>query len=132
MFATSEFTGLPARSAILPARSVPHRETTGMRTAPAPRKRVPGPTVRGELLGFVVRRAYLGGDPSPLADLVAVLLGPGPDVRGVGRRAPTAPRAARATPPAGDPAARADVGGQGVAQLGGILLGQVDLVRRSV
>ena len=36
MFAISEFTGLAVRSGILPARSVPHRETTGMRTVPAP------------------------------------------------------------------------------------------------
>src|SRR5882757_6227100 len=99
-----------------------------MRTVPAPPK---GSRDRqsGKLLGFVVRRPHLGRDPAALADLVAVLLGPGPDVGGVRRRAATAPRPARATAPAGDPASRADISGQGVAQFCGVLLGQVDLVR---
>src|SRR6266545_2201914 len=93
MFATSEFTEcLPAQRPS-PGTRCPQYETTGMRTVPTPHGRRDRESA-GFLLGFVVRRAHLGGDPAPLAHLVAVLLGPGPGTgpRHRGGRTPGAPR----------------------------------------
>src|SRR6266498_761861 len=112
MFATSEFTEcLPAQRPS-PGTRCPQYETTGMRTVPTPHGRRDRESA-GFLLGFVVRRAHLGGDPAPLAHLVAVLLRPGPDVGGVRRRPAPAPGPARATAAAGHPAPRADIAGEG-------------------
>src|SRR4051812_22867830 len=87
---------------------------------------------RGGSVGGVVRRADLRGDPAALGDLEAVAARPVPDLlgaRAVGGRRGLAPAAARG---GADLAAVPDVRRQGVAQLGGVVVVEVDLVRRAV
>ena len=100
--------------------TAPHART-GMRAGEAN-------SVRG-----VVRLLDVGGDATALGDVHALARGPLADllgVRGAGRRG-RGPSAA-ATGATADLAGVADVAAQGLAQGGGVLVVEVDLVRRAV
>src|SRR5512135_3633729 len=82
-------------------------------------------------VGGLVGGDHVGGDAAAFADLVAVVPGPLPDRLGVLAGLPRLPR--RAAPAAGlaaitHPPSVRPVGGEELLQLGGVRLGQVDLV----
>src|ERR671938_917470 len=79
------------------------------------------------------RLHHRGGDTAPLGDLITVLGGPFTDrlilfpTRAAARRRPTGPRCAAALDTAPSyPGTGADVGLQGLAELAGVLLRQID------
>jgi len=103
-------------------RSHPDRMIRGLRRPRPPTPRVErGSAVRGFVTGQDV-----GRHPAAVGDLEALIARPLTDRRGIGAAPATGTATPTSTTPA-DPAGRADVRAERVAQFGGILPGQVEL-----